>query len=416
MPPIRRSLALACVATALLVGAPAAQAAWWKPVQNLTWYWQLTGSLKSESVDAVDMDGFDTDAATVAALHARGQRVICYVDVGTGETWRPDYGQIPPADLGSSDPGWQGERWLNIADPALRPVIAARLAMCKQKGFDAVEPDNMDGYQNASGFPLTAADQLAYDEWVAGTGHALGMAVLQKNDPDQASALQPSFDGALTEQCNQDGSCSSYAPYVSAGKPVLDAEYQASLHPGFCASDQAAGIMGALYPLALDGSAWQPCFGPSPLTPGGETGPPPTVTPAAPSGTSGSRPTSSSGAGHPAARALLVAVSLTPVARLVRNGWVPVSLACRALSGRTAIGELCAGTLTLRIGKQPVTRPFRLRSAARPKRFDLRLSHSVAAAITKHGGSHRLIAQLIDVTRLAGHPPWVSRRRLVLER
>ena len=29
--------------------------------------------------------------------------------------------------------------------------------MCKEKGFDGVEFDNMDGYQNDTGFELTAA-------------------------------------------------------------------------------------------------------------------------------------------------------------------------------------------------------------------------------------------------------------------
>ena len=48
-----------------------------------------------------------------------------------------------------------------------------------------VEPDNMDGYGNDTGFSLTAAQQLSYDEWVASTVHSLGMAVLQKNGPDQ---------------------------------------------------------------------------------------------------------------------------------------------------------------------------------------------------------------------------------------
>ena len=140
--------------------------------------------------------------------------------------------------------------------------MTARLQMCQQKRFDAVEPDNMDGYANSTGFPLQASDQLAYNEWIAAEVHALGMAVLQKNDGDQAAALQPYFDGVLDEQCNEYSQCSSYAPYVSAGKPVLNAEYQASLSPGFCAGDAAQGIMGALYAVALDGSTLPPCFGP----------------------------------------------------------------------------------------------------------------------------------------------------------
>ena len=35
--------------------------------------------------------------------------------------------------------------------------------MCARKGFDAVEFDNVDGYQNATGFPLSGADQFRYN-------------------------------------------------------------------------------------------------------------------------------------------------------------------------------------------------------------------------------------------------------------
>ncbi|MGH2929433.1 MAG: endo alpha-1,4 polygalactosaminidase, partial [Solirubrobacteraceae bacterium] len=232
-----------CVLTAFC-GTAAAR---WQPPQQLTWYWQLTGTPKVEAVDATDIDGFDNSAAAVAAFHARGQRVICYIDVGTAENWRSDYGQFPASVLGSSN-GWPGERWLDIRQlSVLEPIMTARFQMCAQKGFDAVEPDNIDGYENDTGFPLTASDQLAYNEWVANEVHSLGMAVFQKNDPDQAARLQPDFDGVIDEQCNQYSECDSFRPYLAAGKPVLNAEYQSSLYPGFCTADGKARIMGALY-------------------------------------------------------------------------------------------------------------------------------------------------------------------------
>lgn len=207
-----------------------------------------------------DVDAFDTTAATVARLHALGQHVICYVDVGTWESWRPDARRFPRALLGRPD-GWPGERWLDIARlRALEPIMRARLAMCAGKRFDAVEPDNIDGVGNRTGFALTARDQLRYDEWVARTAHSLGLAVLQKNDPGQARALEPYFDGVLDEQCNQYAECAAFAPYLRAGKPVLNAEYRASLYPGFCAADARLGISGALYSVALDGSRFRPCW------------------------------------------------------------------------------------------------------------------------------------------------------------
>ena len=146
--------------------------------------------------------------------------------------------------------------------------MIARLKMCSQKSFDAVEPDNIDGWENDTGFPITAPQQLTYDEWVAQEAHSLGLAVFQKNDSEQANQLQPYFDGVLDEQCNEYQECSLLEPYLKAGKPVLDAEYDSALYPGFCAADNSAGIMGALFDQALDGSTSSPVGKASLVAPG----------------------------------------------------------------------------------------------------------------------------------------------------
>jgi hypothetical protein len=320
------------------VCAGCAQASAWVPPQRLTWYWQLQGSPKVEPVQATDFDGFDNSAATVAGFHALGQRAICYINAGTWENWRSDAGGFPSSVLGSSN-GWPGERWLDVRQlSVLEPIMAARFQMCAQKGFDAVEPDNIDGWGNSTGFPITAGQQLTYDEWVANDVHSLGMAVFQKNDPEQASQLEPYFDGALDEQCNQYSECSSFQSYLSAGKPVLNAEYSSSLYPGFCAADNAAGIMGALYNTGLDGASYQSCFGPStsgppivPSTPG------PPIVPGVP-GVPGSPParprTSSTDTRDP-----VVGIRLGRLAD--RLGSVGVRLSC-------PIGQsYCDGTLEL---------------------------------------------------------------------
>jgi hypothetical protein len=235
--------------------------AYWRPPQALTWYWQLQGQVKLEPVQASDVDGFDTTAAEVGRLHAAAQHVVCYIDVGSWERWRPDAGRFPRSVLGRTN-GWPGERWLDVRQlSVLEPIMTARFRICARKRFDAVEPDNMDGFENPTGFRISAGDQLRYDEWVAREVHSLGMAVLEKNDPEQAATLEPFFDGVLDEQCNEYTECGSFASYLRAGKPVLNAEYKASLYPGFCAADRRRGISGALFALALDGSRFQPCWG-----------------------------------------------------------------------------------------------------------------------------------------------------------
>lgn len=241
------------------VGRAAGSPRHWRPPARLTWYWQLQGPINdSHRVGAYDVDGFDTSGAEVTRLHRLGRRVVCYIDVGTWENWRPDAGQFPTSVRGRPN-GWPGERWLDIRQPIVRRLMARRFQQrCRDKGFDAVEPDNIDEYQTTSGFPITAADQLAYNEWVARQAHALGLAVLQKNDPDQAAALEPYFDGVLAEQCNQYSECASFRPYLRTGKPVLDAEYNLA-RSTFCVHDRALGIMAARYNLALDGRVFRPC-------------------------------------------------------------------------------------------------------------------------------------------------------------
>lgn len=248
-----------CGLVCVLFSGAAAQADW-KPPPHLTWYWQLTGRVDwSHKVDAYGVDGFETSAARVRSLHADRRHVICYVDVGTWENFRPDAGHFPRSVLGRSN-GWPGERWLDIRRlSVLEPLMAARIRMCARKGFDAVEPDNIDGFSNRTGFRLTARDQINYDEWVAHEAHSLGLAVFQKNDPEQARRLEPYFDGALDEQCNQYSECSSFKPYLAAGKPVLDAEYELPTSR-FCGADARLGIMGALYSLGLNGSRFEPCW------------------------------------------------------------------------------------------------------------------------------------------------------------
>lgn len=254
------ALAAAAVAPAS-ASEPRAVPAHWLMPQQLTWYWQLQGALKmGEPVDAYDVDGFETSAAQVSALREKGVHVICYIDVGTAEDFRPDYGEFPKSVLGRSN-GWPGERWIDIRQlSTVEPIMSARFRMCAEKGFEAVEPDNIEAYANRSGFPISAQQQLTFNIWVAEAAHSLGMAVLQKNDAQQSGELEPYFDGALSEQCNQYSECASFEPYLEARKPVLNAEYHLA-STRFCAQDEAAGIMGARFNVALNGRRYQPCWG-----------------------------------------------------------------------------------------------------------------------------------------------------------
>ena len=260
------------IATGLLVVAAPAVAAppqtcphptsriWHPAPTTAPWQWQLQGRIDT-GVDACvfDVDAFETPAATVAALHRRGAEVICYVDVGSWEEYRPDAGRFPRSVLGRRYEGFPEERWLDIAHfGRFAPILEARFRLCARKGFDAVEPDNIAGWENRTGFRLTAADQLRFNRWVARRVHALGMAVALKNDPRQVRPLLPSFDFAIVEQCFQYDECGSYEPFVAAGKAVFEAEYE--LAPSaYCDRASALDFSAIRKSYDLFARPWLPC-------------------------------------------------------------------------------------------------------------------------------------------------------------
>ena len=243
----------------------------WHPALKTSWNWVLSAvpAAPYRAVQMYDVDGFDNSAANVTALHAAGIKVVCYLSAGTYENWRPDAGQFPAALLGKNN-GWPGEKWLDIRDvqkpnSTLRSIMDARLDMCRTKGFDMVELDNVDGYLNSTNFPLNAADQLYYNAVLANDSHARGLSVLQKNDNEQIPQLLAYFDGALNEQCNQYNECTTAQngsfgldQYVAAGKPVFNAEYKLATST-FCRKDNAANFNGVKFSLNLDDKTFQPC-------------------------------------------------------------------------------------------------------------------------------------------------------------
>jgi hypothetical protein len=86
--------------------------------------------------------------------------------------------------------------------------------MCRDKGFDAVEPDLVEGYGNETGFPLTARDQLRYNRMVADLAHESGLSVGLKNDLPQIPQLLGDFDFAVNEECAQYDECGQLTPFI----------------------------------------------------------------------------------------------------------------------------------------------------------------------------------------------------------
>ncbi len=175
-----------------------------------------------------DIDLFDAPQATIDQLHAAGRVVICYLSAGTYENWRPDASSFPASVIGNAVQGWAGENWLDTRAQAVRDIMATRMDLAVSKHCDGIEPDNVDGYTNNPGFPLTATTQLDYNTFIATTAHAKGLSVGLKNDVDQVTSLVGSFDWMLDEQCFQYSECNLLQPFIAANKAVFEVEYGTS--------------------------------------------------------------------------------------------------------------------------------------------------------------------------------------------
>ena len=226
----------------------------WKPSAIVSWQIQYTALPVDLSVDAqvYDSDLFTTNVETIAALHGKGRNVVCYFSAGSYEPYRPDSGQFSADVRGKPIEGFADEQWLDIRRlEILGPILRARLDLAVQRGCDGVDPDNVDGYSNNTGFPLTAQDQLAFNRWLAQEAHLRGLAVFLKNDGDQVNQLVDRFDGAVVEQCFEYDECDQYVPFVAAGKPVFEIEYNRAPDT-FCDQANALNFNSLYKHLSLD--------------------------------------------------------------------------------------------------------------------------------------------------------------------
>ena len=250
------ALALGALIAMLGVGRARAADPAWAPAPADTWQYQLSGRIDVEvAADVFDVDAFTTRAAVVSQLHDRGRHVVCYVDAGSWEPYRPDADSYPDSVIGKPVKGWPDERWLDIRRlDVLRPILRDRLDRCVAKGFDGVEYDWADSYLQDTGFDLTRGDQLRFDRWLADAAHARGLAAGLKNALPLVRSLVGTFDFAVNEECFQYHECWHYRPFLDAGKAVLNVEYELP-RSAFCGRAGELGISAIRKHLELD--AWR---------------------------------------------------------------------------------------------------------------------------------------------------------------
>ncbi|GIZ39533.1 hypothetical protein CKM354_000291400 [Cercospora kikuchii] len=203
----------------------------WKPTAGQSWNIQL---LKVPDVSAAEDNAYsvwDFDMALASSelinsFHAKGRRVICYFSAGSVEDYRSDAGDFPKEAVGKVMDGWPDEKWVDVRNQGVRDIMKKRIDEAKSKGCDGVDPDNIDGYQNDSGFDMTEDDAVDFIRFMAQTAHEAGLAYGLKNGDDAlVNRVVDVSQWEINEECVHYKECDSYRPFIDANKPVFHIEY-----------------------------------------------------------------------------------------------------------------------------------------------------------------------------------------------
>lgn len=232
-------------------GSKGEEANHWMPTPGLSWQIQYDGPIDTDvEAEVFDLDWQDTPAETARALKDRGKRLICYINAGAWENWRADSKAFPSAVIGKTMADWPAEKWLDIRrHEVLLPLMIARINTCRLKGFDAIDPDNIDGYTQDTGFPLTKQNAQTYFEALAAAAHERGLSIGLKNAQGLLAQSSRIADFAVNEQCLQYHDCDAYGSLLGAGKAVFHIEYKGTLEQVCAASP--AGFSTIMKPVKL---------------------------------------------------------------------------------------------------------------------------------------------------------------------
>jgi Glycoside-hydrolase family GH114 len=199
------------------------------PPANGTFDYQIGGAYTPAA--AVTILDRDRGAAPVS-----GKYNICYLNAFQTQPEEASFWTGQHADLllkgrdgkPVTDPDWPGEMLLDTSTDAKRTAIATIEGQwidgCASKGFQAIEPDNLDTFTRSGG-RLTQANNVAMVTLLAVHAHDAGLAIGQKNTTELGNfgRTQVGFDFAIAEECQAFDECGDYTgPY---GAKVIEIEY-----------------------------------------------------------------------------------------------------------------------------------------------------------------------------------------------
>ncbi len=207
-----------------------------RPTADATFDYQIGGAYTpAKGVTAVSRD---RSAKPVSGLYN-----VCYVNAFQAQPDALEWWQKKHPDLvlrGKDKRPVIDEDWnealldTSTADKRTRlaAVVGTWVDGCAKRGFQAVEPDNLDSYERSGG-RLTKAHNAAFAKLLAARAHAAGLAIGQKNTVDMlADHTKIGFDFAVAEECGEYNECGAYAKAYSDRVFVI--EYQDSGYSRAC--------------------------------------------------------------------------------------------------------------------------------------------------------------------------------------
>jgi hypothetical protein len=179
-----------------------------------------------------------------------GRYNICYVNAfqaqpGELSWWRREHPRLLLHDSSGHevvDHGWN-EVLLDVGTVAKRRALAVILGNwidgCARRGFQAIEPDNLDSYTRSKGL-LHASDAVAFAARLSAHAHRDGLRIAQKNAVELAGRrARTGFDFAIAEECQVYRECPGYLR--SYGDAVIEIEYTDNGRSAFAAACAARG-------------------------------------------------------------------------------------------------------------------------------------------------------------------------------
>ncbi|MFI7541913.1 endo alpha-1,4 polygalactosaminidase [Actinoplanes sp. NPDC049599] len=220
-------------ATTTLTGRAAAVT---PPPVNAPFDYQIGGAYTPPA--GVRVVSRDREAAPAAGLYN-----ICYVNAFQVQPqevawWQQNHDDLLLRDAAGAyviDGAWD-EIVLDIRTPAKRTALAAIvngwIDGCAARGYQAIEPDNIDTYDRFDTL-LTRDQAVAYLRLLAPHAHAAGLAIAQKNTTSlEGQGKAAGLDFAIAEECGRYGECGDFTDVY--GDNLIVIEYTSSAYKKAC--------------------------------------------------------------------------------------------------------------------------------------------------------------------------------------